>query len=122
MNLMATPRRRFGAKAVPAREGFTLVEMLVVLAIMAILAVLALPSVKGVLGSMDLKGGANLVTAQLDLARQTLAPGNLQVGGAHSIRANVTDPHCECGQHGWRDGVPDHRGCDSFLQPRDDQR
>ena len=59
------------------RDGFTLVEMLVVLAIISILAVLSLPAIKGVLGSIDLKGAANIASEQFELARQTASTRNL---------------------------------------------
>jgi uncharacterized protein (TIGR02596 family) len=84
---------RPGPKSVASRDGFTLVEMLVVLAIIAILAVLALPAIKGVLGSIDMKGAANLVGAQLDLARQTASTRNVQVDVRIYQDSAVLDPN-----------------------------
>ena len=91
---MTTTRRHcLDRKAVYGRGGFTLVEMLVVIAIIALLAVLALPSVKGVLGSMDMRGGANIVMSQLELARQTATTRNVQVEVRFYQDATITDPH-----------------------------
>lgn len=72
------PFRRHGFTARAPRRGFTLVEMLVVLAILAILAVLSLPAIKGLLGSVDMKGAAGTVSAQLDIARQAASTRNVQ--------------------------------------------
>jgi len=94
VNIKNTASRcRLGSKPVSSREGFTLVEMLVVLAIIAILSVLALPSIKGVLGSMDMKGAVNIVTSQLELARQTATTRNTQVEVRIYQDPNVTDPN-----------------------------
>ena len=90
---IAAFHRRAKGEAHAARGAFTLVEMLVVMAIIAILAVLALPAVKGMLGSMDLKGAANIVTAQLDLARQTASTRNVQTDVRIYQDPNVTDPN-----------------------------
>jgi uncharacterized protein (TIGR02596 family) len=67
--------------------------MLVVLAIVAILAVLSLPAVKGVLGSMDLKGAASITMAQFELARQTASTRNLPVDLRIYTDANTIDPN-----------------------------
>jgi uncharacterized protein (TIGR02596 family) len=93
MNLLTTARTcRPGPQSASARGGFTLVEMLVVLAIIAILATMALPSVRGMLGSMDLRGAANVVVAQMELARQTASTRNVQVEVRIYQDSNVLDP------------------------------
>jgi len=53
--------------------------LLVVLAILTLLAVVALPALKGTLSSVNLKSSANVVLAQIDLARQTANSRNLAV-------------------------------------------
>jgi uncharacterized protein (TIGR02596 family) len=60
-------------------RGFTLTELLVVLGIMAILAVATLPAIKGTLSSVDLKGAAASLAAEVDLARQTATTRNMEV-------------------------------------------
>ncbi|HEX4085774.1 MAG TPA: Verru_Chthon cassette protein D [Chthoniobacteraceae bacterium] len=61
------------------RLGFTLLELMVVLAIVTVLSVAAVPAVEGTISSIQLKGSANSVIAQLDLARQTASARNLPV-------------------------------------------
>lgn len=78
-------------------RSFTLVEMLVVLAIIAILAVLSMPAVKGVLGSMDLKGGAGVSVGQFDLARQTATTRNIPTELRIYQDANTMDPYGSTG-------------------------
>lgn len=66
-------------KAFRFSHGFTLIEMLVVVSIIAILAVSSLQALQGTLSGLNLKGGANTVAAQLDLARQTASTRNFAV-------------------------------------------
>jgi uncharacterized protein (TIGR02596 family) len=54
-----------------AIHGFSLLELLAVVAVIVIVAALVMPSVQGLAGSTNLKGSANSIVAQLDLARQT---------------------------------------------------
>ena len=84
------------------RAGFTLVEMLVVLAIISILAILSFPAMKGVLGSMDLRGGTNMVTAQFELARQTASTRNLAAELRIYQDPNTTDPSAATGNTAYR--------------------
>lgn len=68
---------------VPARRadahGFSLLELLTVTVIIVIVAALVMPSVQGLAGSSNLKGSANSLVAQLDLARQTASARNRNV-------------------------------------------
>jgi uncharacterized protein (TIGR02596 family) len=60
-------------------RGFSLTELLVVMAIIALLGVLTVPSLQGLLSSTDLKGSANSLAGELDLARQTASTRNVAV-------------------------------------------
>lgn len=71
--------RPISQKALHSIRGFSLVEMLVVIAIMGLLAVSVMPSLQGTLSGTNLKGAANSVVAQLDLARQVASTRNLAV-------------------------------------------
>lgn len=64
-------QRSFGFSAVPcpAKEAFTLIEMLVVIAIIAVLSALTLPALQGLVGVSGVRGGVNTVAAALDQAR-----------------------------------------------------
>jgi uncharacterized protein (TIGR02596 family) len=74
------PSFRFSHEKRTVRDaGFTLIELLVVLSIMALLAVATMPSLEGLISSANLRGGANSVVAELDLARQTASARNLPV-------------------------------------------
>jgi uncharacterized protein (TIGR02596 family) len=63
--MLIAPARRAAAR------GFSLLELLVVVVIVVIVAALVMPSVQGLSASSNLKGSANSMVAQLDLARQT---------------------------------------------------
>ena len=123
--MMTSARRcRLGAKPASAQGGFTLVEMLVVVMVMAILAVLAMPAVKGLLGSMDLKGGANIVTAQLELARQIASTRNVQVDVRIDQDTSTIDPNATpANSPAYRivsvviPGTPNGKTNDEFLSP-----
>lgn len=52
-----------------AVDGFTLIEMLVVIAIVAILTALLAPAVQGLMGTSGRRGGLNTVTAVFEQAR-----------------------------------------------------
>jgi uncharacterized protein (TIGR02596 family) len=68
---MGTPRRRlFG------RNGFTLIELLVVVSIMVLVALFVAPAVVGVFRGSNLTQAAQLVSGQLDLARQSAITQN----------------------------------------------
>lgn len=75
--MLLLPSRRETRRSL--RHGFSLVELLVVLAVIAILATLTLPGLQGVISSSNLKGSANSVAAELDLARQFANTRNLSV-------------------------------------------
>jgi uncharacterized protein (TIGR02596 family) len=62
-----------------SRRGFTLLELMVVMAIIAILSTLALPGLQGMISSSNLKGSADSVAAEFDLARQYASTRNLPV-------------------------------------------
>ncbi len=61
------------------RTGFSLLELLVVVAVLGLLAVLVVPSLQGVLGGRRLDTAANIVSSQLQLARQTALSRNALV-------------------------------------------
>lgn len=60
-------------------EGFTLVEILVVMAVISVMAVVAAPALKGTFDSMNLTGATETVTDCLSFARQTSLTRNLAV-------------------------------------------
>jgi uncharacterized protein (TIGR02596 family) len=60
-------------------QGFTLLELLVVLALIAVLAATMLPSLLGVVSSTSLRGSSDNVKGLLELARQTSATRNTPV-------------------------------------------
>jgi uncharacterized protein (TIGR02596 family) len=62
-----------------AVRGFSLLELLTVLVVVVIVAALVMPSVQGLAGSSNLKGSANSIAAQLDLARQTAGARNRNI-------------------------------------------
>jgi uncharacterized protein (TIGR02596 family) len=68
--MLIAPARR------AAIRGFSLLELLTVVVIIVIVAALVIPSVQGLAGSTNLKGSANSVATQLDLARQTASTRN----------------------------------------------
>ncbi len=60
-------------------QGFSLIELLVVLAIISILAVASLAAIQGTQSGVQLKGSGDAVIAELNLARQTASTRNLPV-------------------------------------------
>jgi uncharacterized protein (TIGR02596 family) len=71
--MLIAPARRAAIRA------FSLLELIAVMAIIVIVAALVMPSVQGLAGSSNLKGSANSLVAQLDLARQTASTRNRNV-------------------------------------------
>jgi uncharacterized protein (TIGR02596 family) len=67
------PRKVFRAGA------FTLVELLLALAIVAGLSVVAMTAMEGTLSGVNLKGSANTLISELDLARETAGSRNVAV-------------------------------------------
>ena len=59
--------------------GFTLVEMLVVLAIILVLSALVVPPVASLLRSLQITQAGNLISTQLDLARQLAVSKDLTI-------------------------------------------
>ena len=71
-----SPRHLFSHRA---RAGFSLLELLVVMAVLGLLAVLVVPSLQGILGGRNLENAANIVSSQLQLARQSALSRNALV-------------------------------------------
>ena len=61
------------------KRGFSLLELLAVVAILAVLGALAIPAIQGMASSMNLKGSANILVSEIDLARATASSRNLAV-------------------------------------------
>jgi uncharacterized protein (TIGR02596 family) len=61
------------------QQGFTLVELLVVVGIMAVLAAAIIPSIRGVSDSYSLTSAADQVVSAMNLARQTAIARNRPV-------------------------------------------
>ncbi len=70
--LTAPPRRAGGG-------GFSMIELLAVLVVIVILGALIMPAMQGLSSSGNLRGGADGVVAQLDLAQQTAAARDVAV-------------------------------------------
>lgn len=62
-----------------ANGAFTLIELLLALAIVAGLSIIAMTAMQGTLSSVNLKGSANALISQLDLARETAGSRNVAV-------------------------------------------
>lgn len=62
-----------------ASTAFSLLELLVVIAVLGLLAVLVVPSLQGILGGRNLENAANIVSSQLQVARQTALTRNALV-------------------------------------------
>jgi uncharacterized protein (TIGR02596 family) len=62
-----------------SRSGMSLIELLAVLAVLVIVVALVAPGLQGLAGSTNLRGSADAIVAQLDLAQQTASTRNLPV-------------------------------------------
>lgn len=102
-------RRRF-------REGFTLVELTVVLAIMATVVVVAAPTVLGYWDSWSLQAGAREVASALNLGRQ------LAIANRTTICVDLSGAHLQfrvggCAGDVWTGAVTDAAGRIRIADP-----
>lgn len=75
-------------------DGFTLVELIVVIAIMAIISVLAIPSYKGVMSQNRMAGEINDVATDIELARSAAIKQGLSVTICPSATPTALVPTC----------------------------
>jgi uncharacterized protein (TIGR02596 family) len=78
----------------------TLLELLAVMVIILILAAFVIPGVRGVIGSSNLKGSADLTLGRMDLARQVTTARNLLVD--LRVYQDTTKPLDANGNHPYR--------------------
>lgn len=75
-------------------EGFTLVELIIVIAIMAIISILAIPSYKGVMTQNRMASEINDIANDIELARSAAVKQGLNVTICPSAAPTAAIPNC----------------------------
>ena len=88
---MAVTRRPTGS--LPA-QGFTMIELMVVVVVMAVLLTVAVPSFEAVMNSNRLAGASNELMASLQAARMEAMKRNARVALCLSATAKTNAPTC----------------------------
>ena len=101
-------------------NGYSMMELLIVIAIVSIVAALARPSVKPYLESMRLRSAANAVKQQLVLAKtRALGDANLHTGVYFNTVANpdITQPFIDNNNNNQYDSGPTRFTCPPLSFP-----
>jgi type IV fimbrial biogenesis protein FimT len=76
-------------------NGFSLIELMIILTVAAILVSIAIPSFQGILASARVTGAVNLIAASLDTLRNEAAGKNRIVAMCRSTAPFATPPRCD---------------------------
>jgi len=90
-------------------QGFTLIELMVVVIVMAIILTIAIPSFEATINSNRLTGAANELLASLQVARLEAIRRNKRIVLCFSSNANTPNPTCA------PDNASDARGWITFV-------